>query len=349
MKFLDKKEQVLDIQLTPYGEYLLSQGKFKPEYYAFFDDNVLYESKYGRPNESPERGQNSIEPRVQEETPQLESQVVFSDRDLFARKSINPFKPTEIKEEDIQTDSYHDRKRYGLQYQLGRSDILKTNAPAWSIDMLKSEISTSSKVDEGEAKHTSHIPQLDVTLTYVINTVSDRAFISDSTLAVEYPNGQYLDIRPEYLMSQVIERNSEFTKENFDVEVFEVLTEKTPGMDKNIERLRPLKMRKPISLVQGNILLDESEIFTNEDLPLTTEDVEYYFNLKVDGDIDEAIICKAISELESKGLFVDTEIVCEDVRNITLADIYSTDAAADPCPEDAPGSGEPCDDIGSIY
>ena len=54
--------------------------------------------------------------------------------------------------------------------------------------MLKSEISTSSKVDEGEAKHTSHIPQLDVTLTYVINTVSDRAFISDSTLAVEYPN-----------------------------------------------------------------------------------------------------------------------------------------------------------------
>ena len=39
MKFLDKKEQVLDIKMTPYGEYLLSQGRFKPEYYSFYDDN----------------------------------------------------------------------------------------------------------------------------------------------------------------------------------------------------------------------------------------------------------------------------------------------------------------------
>tara|TARA_R110001583_G_scaffold38386_3_gene124119 strand:+ start:731 stop:1768 length:1038 start_codon:yes stop_codon:yes gene_type:complete len=345
MKFLDKKEQVLDIQLTPYGEYLLSQGKLKPEYYAFFDDNILYEPQYAGYTDL----QKDIESRIQEDTPQLESQIVFSDRDLFARKGLTASDSLELKEEHIQTDSYHDRKRYGLQHQLGKSDILKTNAPAWSIDMLKSEISTSSRVDEGELKHTSHIPQLNATLTYVIDVVNDRRFISDSTLAVEYPNGQYLDIRPEYLLAQVIERNAEFAKENFDIEVFEVLTEKVPGMDKDAERLRPLKMRKPFSLVQGDILLDESEVFTNEDLPLTTEDVEYYFNLRVDSDIDEALVCKAVGELESKGRFVDTEIVCEDTRNITLADIYSTDAAAEPCPEDSPGSGEPCDDIGSVY
>ena len=30
--------------LTPYGKQKLSMGKLKPTYYAFFDDNVLYDS-----------------------------------------------------------------------------------------------------------------------------------------------------------------------------------------------------------------------------------------------------------------------------------------------------------------
>ena len=42
-KFLNKKEQVIDFQLTPYGNYLLSTGVFKPAYYAFYDSNILYD------------------------------------------------------------------------------------------------------------------------------------------------------------------------------------------------------------------------------------------------------------------------------------------------------------------
>ena len=44
--FLDKKEQVYDLKLTSYGRYLLSVGTFKPVYYAFFDDNVIYDIAY---------------------------------------------------------------------------------------------------------------------------------------------------------------------------------------------------------------------------------------------------------------------------------------------------------------
>ncbi len=36
MKFLNKKEQVFDIQLTPYGKHKLSAGDLNPTYYAFF-------------------------------------------------------------------------------------------------------------------------------------------------------------------------------------------------------------------------------------------------------------------------------------------------------------------------
>ena len=45
-KFTNKKEQVYDIKLTSYGHHLMSIGEFAPEYYAFFDDNVIYDIEY---------------------------------------------------------------------------------------------------------------------------------------------------------------------------------------------------------------------------------------------------------------------------------------------------------------
>ena len=46
MKFLDRKEQVLELQMTQYGKALMSRGVFQPAYYAFFDDDVVYDSEY---------------------------------------------------------------------------------------------------------------------------------------------------------------------------------------------------------------------------------------------------------------------------------------------------------------
>ncbi len=71
MAFFNKKEEVIDIQLTQYGKHLLSKGEFRPVSYAFFDDNILYDSAYaGLRTEA----QNSIEPRIQEDTPALKTQ-----------------------------------------------------------------------------------------------------------------------------------------------------------------------------------------------------------------------------------------------------------------------------------
>ena len=43
MSFFDKKEDVLEIVLTPHGRSLLSKGKLMPAYYAFLDDDVIYD------------------------------------------------------------------------------------------------------------------------------------------------------------------------------------------------------------------------------------------------------------------------------------------------------------------
>ena len=65
MKFLNGKEQVIDIQITSYGRHLISKGKFKPEYYSFFDDGILYDNEYAGITEA----QNDIQNRIKNDTP----------------------------------------------------------------------------------------------------------------------------------------------------------------------------------------------------------------------------------------------------------------------------------------
>lgn len=96
MEFFNRKEEVLDIELTQYGKYLLSVGKFKPSYYAFFDDDVIYDRRYqGLPpsddvaETSPTENQKDSQKRIQE-TPRIKSQHNF----LPTNKTIKQVEPT---------------------------------------------------------------------------------------------------------------------------------------------------------------------------------------------------------------------------------------------------------------
>ena len=61
MALFNKKEDVIEIQLTQYGKHLLSKGKFKPVSYAFFDDDILYDGKYAGVTEE----QNDVQERIE--------------------------------------------------------------------------------------------------------------------------------------------------------------------------------------------------------------------------------------------------------------------------------------------
>ena len=52
MAFFNKKEDVIDIELTQYGKYLLSKGKLKPAFYAFSDDEIVYDPSYNNSGSS---------------------------------------------------------------------------------------------------------------------------------------------------------------------------------------------------------------------------------------------------------------------------------------------------------
>ena len=69
MTFFNKKEDVIDIQLTQFGKDLLARGYFKPAYYQFFDDDILYDSTCAGFTES----QNETEDRILLKTPKLKT------------------------------------------------------------------------------------------------------------------------------------------------------------------------------------------------------------------------------------------------------------------------------------
>ena len=121
MEFFNKKEDVMDLELTPYGEYLLSQGDFKPEFYAFFDDEVLYDGKWAGTDAEE---QNLIKDRIKE-VPRLKTQYLFTNTELpnfeeLQQMGLDPYAP------DPGTLSYPPEmyiKQYALPWPLGNSSL----------------------------------------------------------------------------------------------------------------------------------------------------------------------------------------------------------------------------------
>lgn len=74
MEFFNKKQDVIDLQLTSYGRQLLAKGLFKPTYYTFSDDGVVYDSRWISGSNA-DATPSGIETRIQEQTPRLKVQA----------------------------------------------------------------------------------------------------------------------------------------------------------------------------------------------------------------------------------------------------------------------------------
>ena len=158
-KFFNKKEQVYDLRLSAYGHYLLSTGKLKPTYYAFFDDNILYDPQYASGSEA----QSDTDARIRD-TQYLESQVLFEDieeaQERFSGEVYDQFtNESSTPERNPRLDVYRFDKMIGDAEMDGGQNI----APAWKVAALQSMITTASVND---AATNTLIPQLDIVANY---------------------------------------------------------------------------------------------------------------------------------------------------------------------------------------
>ena len=203
MLFLNKKENVIDLKMTQYGKYLLSIGKFKPTYYAFFDDNILYNADRASDSEI----QNETEDRIQEGTPTLQSQHVFHGIETEIRKINEVIRSSDDMEEAKESISLQStpEKHFALTAPLGTSDLSKDGSPSWKLTFFAGELSSSISYVTG-AHQTLRIPQIDINVTYetsIRTTLGRRAETSlgdrievaaPELISRTYSDGTFIDV-----------------------------------------------------------------------------------------------------------------------------------------------------------
>ena len=182
-KFINKKEQVFDLKLTPYAKYMMSIGKFKPAYYAFFDDNVLYDRSYA--SASATETQSDVDKRIKDETQYIESLVLF--KDLEDTKTRNVDSSIDfVSKKPTRRSLSPDNNIFKIANAIGDANLdgPSQTAPAWKVAALNSRILSSSAIDTST---NGRIPQIDIESTYV-KKVSNNEFVFDPASLREIPS-----------------------------------------------------------------------------------------------------------------------------------------------------------------
>ena len=316
-KFLNKKEQVFDLKLTSYGNYLLSQGNFKPVYYAFYDDNVLYDGEHAGITGS----QNSTRERIKDETQYLEGLTIFNNLDYSLQKYTEGGSNGDFYEANVEaTLNTPNAENYRFNSMIGDAhlDGDTQNAPAWKIVTLEGEISSSTNIDE---VNQIRIPQINIGVNYSLEVKP-----AEIELDFEGPasSGDRMTGFPDNEMIQLVMRdpliygeevNTQLFSENFEIEVFEVVDTVTPN---TFNRKRFIKEEDDV--VDGLLVPRKNKI-----RPILTTDMsDYYFNVFVDHEIDEATACRGAEVFNKDSYYVDLDFDCDQVTTDTPVnvDIY---------------------------
>tara|TARA_Y100001937_G_scaffold127625_1_gene200442 strand:- start:294 stop:1295 length:1002 start_codon:yes stop_codon:yes gene_type:complete len=329
-KFINKKEQVFDLQLTPYAKYLMSIGKFKPAFYAFFDDNVLYDKNYA--TSSATEAQSDVDKRIKEETQYLETLVLFKDLETTKARNLDSevdfiLKPATNRIRYPDSDLFKIENAIGDGYYDGPSQT----APSWKIAALNSKITSSATYDTNTE---SDIPQISIESTYVKRVVNN-SFVPDpqNVRQVSARTLGFIDQKAVELVSDdpVIyaeEVNTRTLMQNFDIEVFEIKTPSSRGVHAELKRLN---FRKEKSNVENGFLIADSPI-QGDTSELTTDDVEYYFDVLLDENVNEALACKGLDLFNKDSYYIDIDFDCfGDEQESIYYDIYGSTMEPEIC------------------
>lgn len=328
MSYFNKKEEVLDIQLTQYGKHLLSIGKLNPTYYQFFDEGVLYDSECA----SFEELQNEAHERIVNNTPNKKTQHNHVGLETEIKKDYNEKqKPYTVAEFEKVNMSAGPQRDFVLSSPLGNSMMGENRAPSFKLEFLSGEVDNFSPFLTGTHQDL-RIPQIEMDLVYNLDVVDYETEGIDGTdpelASPVFSDGTAIVVRTDHILGMMLETGVSFELENFDIEVYEEIEiDQGPNnpAKKDLKKLTFARNRKS-SVVDG-ILMDFDEMRQiNKMGELTPDNVEYYFDIHVDEEIPESIICEELSNVKSKSLFADMKVNCPEVSYTDkIIDPYSSE------------------------
>ena len=238
MAFFDKKQEVIDIKLTPFGKGLLARGFFKPVYYRFFDDEILYNSECANILEEQNRSEERILESQRLKTQHLAVGVdtrFDQNQGLINSGSLKTFMEISKRQDPLIADKI-------LKYPLERSLVNSVNAPRFSLSVHGQDIKSSNNDIEVDGI-TIPVPQLQMTASYTIienrleqikeselenlNLADSERYIDLSSDKIQFLDKTYLKIDGQDIIIDIEELDAEYGLDNFEIEIFEILEEGT--------------------------------------------------------------------------------------------------------------------------
>lgn len=331
MSFFNKKEEVYHIELTPYGRYLLSIGKLKPHHYRFFDDDVVYDSDFISKTET----QNETHKRILDETPKLKPNgnlkgvlTNFPTNEGAITLNIGP----KLKKLRKQRKSNHIHK---MPYPIGSFKNSETSTPSIQVDFFNGEISSSSKVFDYGSGSFVNIPQIDVDVEYIY-TIKNPQDVSQNNTNYDKPyhtqteDGKILEVVPNIPFIRIKSEGTYDEISNYDLQIFKVESGSTGVFyDK-------LKFSPKFNPIQNGILVEspEEQVFfdgieTSYNTTPSTGSVEYFFDISVDNEIPDEIICETVGDLKIKNIYLDKKVNCPDLDDSEELSPYASKVSVD--------------------
>ncbi len=322
-EFFNKKEEFLEVQLTEYGKYLLSMGQLSPAYYAFYDDEILYNTEFAGHGFTEE--QNSADKRIRHETPNLKviptrtgaetrvERFVDTVSDSLAAHNSDPSQNLQA----FQQQSFIEKINFS-SYPIGTALMTTDKTAAWSVGALKNTIDStaeyiitnpSSSFADINNGVVTRIPQLNIDINY--ETFFQQGEQSVQAISEYLPGAPetniYLSMKEDYLVLEILEGNTNFEKENFEVEVYFMSEMSGSGTT-------PSTTLEQMAFLEDQ--LGSPKYLSNPETNIGN--VEYYFNLYLDQDIPTGILQDAGIQMDdfnsnstrsrfNRDLYVSTE------------------------------------------
>lgn len=178
----------MKIELTPHGRNLLMKGELKPEFYAFFDDDILYDSSAGGFNE--EGTEAKI--RIISNTPSLKPQSTFTG----VESKINNASTTE--EDNLFINP------------IGTNKQTSKKANGWEVSALLGEFQSSTAYISSSTSPLYNIPQIECLLNFTMSVghLGVDNYVDSKYISSELANDDtFVKLTTEKLLLHVLEKN----------------------------------------------------------------------------------------------------------------------------------------------
>ena len=211
----------------------MSKGNFKPEYYQFFDDDIIYDGNYGPGDEH----QNNIQTRIKDSI-RLDVQYnVTSLEEKFSQETKDIESGLADLFQEIKHSVNTTEKEKLLLYPLGDIAVGSQVPPMFSLAALEVEIHNSGSGEYflTQSGIPGQIPQINFEPVHQVvrdvrgaiddpgNLYDSETYILDFTSnKLEFLDNSTLEYVPENVAIRLEETSVPFTKENFEFEIFEI-------------------------------------------------------------------------------------------------------------------------------